>query len=98
MKINLKDVRYLQDSELFRVDNDEIKSVGDLLSVSALLKRTKLFPKKAIDVVNDFDWKNRGIDTSEVPTIMLEEKTLSMSGVAQTLKNIYDTANLHKME
>jgi hypothetical protein len=91
-KINLEDVRYLQDGELFKVKNDEVNTIGDLLSVSALLKRTKLLPKKAIDVVNDFDWKNRGIDTSEVPTITLVEKTLSMSGVAQTLKNIYDTA------
>jgi len=91
MKINLKDIRYLQDSELFRIDNDEIKSESDLISISALLKRTKLFPKKQINVVNDFDWKNRGMDTSEIPTIILEEKTLSMSGVAKTLKNIYDT-------
>jgi hypothetical protein len=93
-KINLKDVAYLKDSELFSVDEDNLETSGvrDIISVSALLKRTKLLPKRAIDIVNDFDWKNRGMDTSEVPTITLEEKTLSMSGIAKTLANIYDTA------
>jgi len=93
-KISLKEVSYLKDSELFTVDYDKIESSGvrDIISVSSFLKRTKLFPKKAIDIVNDFDWKNRGMDTSEVPTITLEERTLSMSGVAKTLANIYDTA------
>jgi len=93
-KIELKTISYLKDSELFSVDDDTVStSETDKVSVSSILKRTRLFPKKAIDIVNDFDWKNRGLDTSEVPTITLEERTLSMSGVAKTLENIYDTAS-----
>jgi hypothetical protein len=87
---DLTNIKYLKDSELFSVDKDTVKASG--LSVSALLKRTKLLPKKPINVVGEFDWKNRGQDISEVPIIIMREKTLSMTGLASTLKNIYDTA------
>jgi hypothetical protein len=84
---------YLKDNELFKVRD---RSVDLKISDKTLsfLKRTKLVPTgKPIDIRGSFDWKNRGTDIAEVPSIILEEKTLSMTGMASTLVNIYNTAS-----
>jgi hypothetical protein len=46
-----------------------------------------------IDVRGKFRWKNSGEDIEEVPTIVLKEQTLSMSGLAATFFNVLATAN-----
>ena len=84
---------YLRDNDLFRVrERASGLKIND--KVLNFLKATKLIPAgKPIDIRSSFDWKNRGNDISEVPSIILEEKTLSMTGMASTLVNIYNTAS-----
>jgi hypothetical protein len=87
----LSDVKYLQDSTLFKVGEDKVDLKN--ISASGFLKRTVLTPvTNPINVISNFDWKNRGEDVSEVPSIRLKEYKLAMSGVAKTIKSIYDTA------
>lgn len=84
-----------QQNEIFDTDTFsqgiEIQGVGSI----AGLNRTRLVSKgDMINIRDNFIWKNGGDATSteEVPALILEEKTLSMTGMAATLTNIYNEA------
>jgi hypothetical protein len=85
-----------QNNSLFNVESysQSIELPGDLGDLS-VLKRTRLVSKgDIINVRDNFTWKNGGspISTEEVPALLLEEKTLSMTGIAATLANVFNTA------
>jgi hypothetical protein len=84
-----------QRNELFSAEtySQSVALPQDLGEIS-VLNRTRLVSNgDLINVRDNFVWKNGGekVSTDEVPSIILEEKTLSMTGVAATIANIYNT-------
>lgn len=84
-------LEYLNDNNLYKFDSDSTSfSINDTKLDG--LQRVILIPKSGpIDVRGKFRWKNYGEDIEEVPSIILTEHTLSMSGLASTFFNILGT-------
>jgi len=91
-------LEYLNDNNLYQFDNPSTSfSINDT-NLNAL-ERVILIPKSGpIDVRGKFRWKNYGENIEEVPSIILTEHTLSMSGLASTFFNILGTGQAMQQE
>ena len=101
----MPDYTYTKETSLFKnitnVNNDvyDVEEYTESLTVPGLgnmpsLKRTVLVSRsEMLNIKDNFIWKNSGdvSSTEEVPGLVVEEKTLKMTGVAATLTNIYNT-------
>jgi hypothetical protein len=87
-----------QQNDLFTLQKySENLNITGNTSIPNLLKRVRLQSVgKMIDVKNGFNWRNSSevqddSILSEVPSLILEEKTLAMRGVAATISNVINT-------
>lgn len=83
-----------QKNSVFRTQS-YTQNMGVDLGELSVLKRTRLVSNgDMINVRDNFTWKNGGeaISTEEVPALILQERTLSMTGIAATLTNVLNTA------